>query len=202
MPSVIIYLDGSSVPLNTGQNRRAGLGWGIVVLANDSHVELYGAHSVDQQLTSFHEQVALVEAVRYAHQQGFAPEDVAFYTDDEITRNAQEGLHPGNCRAAWTQQLKGRIQQLACRLYDKDAWELVQTYLRGARVVKLKSHRNLVYNNRVDYLAKTAAYSLKASPREVVPYDDWLTAGFLRYIDNDTTTTWLAPFTGQTVLTH
>lgn len=112
MPSVIIYLDGSSVPLNTGQNRRAGLGWGIVVLANDSHVELYGAHSVDQQLTSFHEQVALVEAVRYAHQQGFAPEDVAFYTDDEITRNAQEGLHPGNCRAAWTQQLKGRIQQL------------------------------------------------------------------------------------------
>ena len=116
-----------------------------------------------------------------AHQQGFAPEGIAFYTDDEITRNAQEGLHPGNCRAAWTQQLKGRIQQLARRLYDEDVWELVQAYLQGARIIKLKSHRNLVYNHRVDYLAKNAAYSLKASPREVVPYDDWLTAGFLRY---------------------
>lgn len=202
MPSVIIYLDGSSVPLNANQNRRASLGWGLVVLANDSQVELHGAHSADQQLTGFHEQVALIEAVRYAHQQGFAPEDIAFYTDDEITCNAQEGMHPGNCRAAWTHQLKGRIQQLARRLYDEDVWELVRAYLQGARVVKLKSHRNLVYNHRVDYLAKNAAYSLKASPREVVPYDDWLTAGFLRYLDNDTTTTWFAPFTGQPLLTH
>ena len=200
MSSAIIYLDGSAVQLNT--KRHVSLGWGLVVLANDKQVEQHGAYRVPKALSAYHEQVALVEAVLYAHREGLAPEEVVFYTDDAIARNAQEGLHPGNCRAAWTSQLQGRIEQLARELYDADTWRLVKAYLQQTRLNKLKSHRNLVYNHRVDYLARNAAYSLKGTPREVINYDDWLAAGFVRYVDNDTTETWYAPFTNSLPSSH
>lgn len=197
MSSILIYLDGSSVQLSPKGGKQVSVGWGLVALANDTQVEQFGAHQLPISFSGYHEQIALVEAVRYAHQQGFTPEEVSFYTDDEILRNAQEGLHPGNCRASWTNQLRDRICKLVGHAYEVEMWPLVETYLRGARVNKLKSHRNLVYNHRVDYLAKNAAYSLKESPRAVTNYDDWLAAGFVRYLDNDTTETWFAPFTNS-----
>lgn len=192
MASLVMYLDGSVIKLN---HHAVSLGWGFVALANDTHVERHGAVRTGRELSGHHELLALTEAVLYAHQNGYAPHQVAIYTDDGGLTDGVSALSPENYRTAVWHALQARFELLVKRCYDEGALALVLQYLKGARMHKLKSHRNLVYNHRADYLARTSAYSLKEdTPREVQPFEEWLAAGFLRYLNNDETVTWYAPF--------
>lgn len=192
MAALVLYIDGSDIPLDKKKGRRA-LGWGLIALHDGLHIERAGCYHANAELTGFHELVAFVEGMQYAKQAGFQPDDIAIYTDDETVAYAHLAMHPENYRATAAIRLRHRIGKLSNALYGGKVAEQVVRYLTGARIHKLKGHRTCVYNNRVDYLANGLAQR-----KPIDDYDAWLAGGILRYRSPTETETWHPPFSGKT----
>lgn len=186
MASLILYIDGSEC---LRKNRRSNLGWGLVALHDGYMIERAGAYSVMLDMAGYHELVALFEAVRYATMAGFAPEEVAFYTDDETVGYAGARFHPENYRPCLADATMKRLTWVADRLFSPADLELSLMYLKRSRFHKVKGHRFCVYNNRVDYLARTIAKNLP-----MMDYGEWLETGITYYTAPEVSQVWYPPF--------
>lgn len=186
MASLILYIDGSEC---CRKNRRSRIGWGMVALHDGQMVERAGNYGVARDMTGYHELVALFEAVRYAHMAGFAPADVAFYTDDETVGYAGARFHPENYLPCLADATMTRLQWVADKLFSQDDLELSMQYLMRSRFHKLKGHRFCVYNNRVDYLARTIAKNMP-----MMDYGEWLATGIVYYTAPNVSEVWYPPF--------
>lgn len=93
---ITIFMDGSAIKQNQEKHEYV-LSWGMVAHHGDQTIEKFGHLSnVDMNYNCFHETVAFIEAMRYAKGQGFAFNQMSFYTDDMEVAHAGFMLHPGN----------------------------------------------------------------------------------------------------------
>ena len=83
MKSMVLHIDGSHVKGKGSNGPAHALGWGIVALFNDQHVEVQSATLINARLNGYHEMIAFVEAALFANARGYAPHEVTVYTDDE-----------------------------------------------------------------------------------------------------------------------
>lgn len=198
MASMLLHIDGSSVKSRAGQ-RRFVLGWGLVAHFAGTQAEAQGAVEVSQSFCGYHEMLAFVEGVLFAHARGYAPQDVAIYTDDEGIGYANWALHPGNYQGARADALGERLRRLTTALYSEATHALVLAYLREARIHKLRGHKFLIDQERADYLARQCAWrTLDGTAQSPLTFEQWLAAG-LEYYERgaDTPKTWYAPFVSQ-----
>lgn len=198
MTSLVLYIDGSSVRVSATSKKQSTLGWGLVAYCEEQQIERSGAYSVPTEHCALHETVALIEAVRFAHNAGYAPAQVSLYTDDEYIGYAGTYLHEGNYLGVQAQKLLQRVKQACKALYSPAVYELTVRYLHEARIQKVKSHSFLVSNHRCDYLAKRAA-KLEAKHEVASPFETfsaWLKKGFVYYTreSQGEPLTWYPPF--------
>lgn len=187
MASLILYIDGSDN--KSSVKKRRDIGWALVALHEGQMVERAGAYCLPQDMAGCHELVAFLEASRYAQQAGFPPEAVAVYTDDAIIGYAGAWFHPENYAPNRAEAVILRLKAVSDVLFTESDLELGLSYLKKARFHKLKSHRFCVYNNRVDYLAKSLA---KNAP--IMSYCEWLKNGITYYTAPDVSQVWHPPF--------
>lgn len=195
MASMLLHVDGSSVRSRAGVRRNV-LGWGLVAHFGGHQVEVQGAVEVGQGFGGFHEMVAMVEGVLFAHARGYQPEDVAIYTDDDVLGYANWSLHPDNYQGGRALALEERLRRLTTALYSEATHQLVMTYLREARIHKLRGHSFLVDQERADYLARQCAWrTLDGTQESPMSFAQWLACGLEYYARGaDTPSTWYAPF--------
>lgn len=194
--SLVIHVDGSNVFVSKSDVE--AIGWAVIACHDDELHERYGAvpHKRRGPLTGCHEQVAFVEAVKYAHEHGFAFENTTILCDDDIMGYAQTSLHEGNYKSTEASAVRARIARVVSQLYPVETVHLVLEAVEKATIHKLKGHSRMVYQERADYLAKHAARTLCELPTEpMLDYDAWLDAG-IRFYDHEKAEyqTWKAPF--------
>lgn len=169
-----IYMDGSA-KTRPGPGKKCDLSWGIVALFKDEHVELKGARlDLPRRFCGSHEDLALIEAVRFARSHGYSFESMSFVTDDSAACQAGGYLHPDNFRPHQAQELRARYKEMCDAFYDEATFEEVIECLSASRFTKVKGHAGVIYNMRVDYLARVARDPSQAP----IEYDDWLNEGF------------------------
>lgn len=206
---LVIYVDGAHQVKN---KQHHVLAWGLVALHDDEHHELHGQVLAPwpSPIGSCHEQIAFVQAVLYADQHGFAPEDVSIFCDDDIFGYAPFFLHPGNYKASRADQVMTRLHQVARHAFTREVKDLVLEAFQKSRITKLKGHSEIVYQERVDYLAKHALRTAlnPEVDRELLSMDDWLGRGLVIYepidpavLEADTAGDPLAPQRTHTRLT-
>ena len=194
--NLVLYADGSRV-LASNRKRQA-VGWAFVACHDGHYEERHGAIAEGKHgvLGGYCEQIAATHALLYAKEQGFAFEDVTLMTDDATVGYAPTALAPENFRVIEATRIHERLGVVAQKCFTPDVIEVVMQGLLCSRVHKVKGHSFLVYQERVDYLARTAAWAA-CHETEAAPlsYDDWMEQG-IPYYDwrADVKTTWHAPF--------
>lgn len=197
--SLVIHVDGSNV--FAPNSDLEAIGWAVIACHDDELNERHGAvlHKRRGPLTGYHEQVAFVEAVKYASENGFAFENTTILCDDQIMGYAQTALHQGNCRATEAAAVRARIARVVAELYPVGTVHMVLEAVEKATIHKLKGHSRMIYQERADYLAKHAARTVCELPTEpLLDYDAWLDTG-IRFYDHEKAEyqTWKAPFVGK-----
>lgn len=195
---MVVYIDGSrrTVPRGTFSEHPMYsdvLGWGMVVLRDDTMVELSGAIPVPRKAEGEHEMLAFVEAVRYIRNTGVPFNSVSIFTDDLNIAYAAQALHPDNFRQTEAGKIRRSVALVCSLVGDADLEAAVLECLMNSRFIKLKAHRFTVYNNRVDYLAAQASLRLTGVPAPVKSYEKWLSRGF-QYYTEEGAQRWHAPF--------
>lgn len=194
MSQMVLHVDGS-VCRDPASRRRIAVAWAVVAHFNGQYYEAQGA--LGRELNGSHELLAVVEGVLLAHARGYGPQDVAIYTDDLLLANAGWYLHPGNYKQSKAEAIVARLRHLTRQVYSDETHELVLRYLRDARLHWVKGHSFCVEQERADYLAKHAAWSLLGrTPGPLQSFEQWLDAGISYYEDPQTPRTWYAPFAG------
>lgn len=181
---LIVYVDGSQV---IGPQRRAqAQGWGLVALHDDQHHERRG-HFLGGKVSPLHgrhEHLAFVQAVLYARDQGFDPRQVSIYCDDDVFGYAAWSTHPGNFQGQKAEIVMQRLRGVAQHAFDASIIEPVLQTFFHSHIVKLRGHRQEVYQERVDYLAKfSARQALGLEEPDAAPMDmqTWLEQGLEIY---------------------
>lgn len=179
---LVLHVDGSRA--HTEGRHLLALGWGLVALHDDQHHERQGnlVYTRDDPFTGYHEHLAVVQGILYAHELGIEFSNVTLFTDDQVFGYAQQRLHPENYRQAAGHALRTRLRTLVNRLFPPEVFDLVLKALNEMLIVWVKGHQNHVYQERVDYLARTTArrcLGLEESPHLL--YDEWLARGFVNY---------------------
>lgn len=194
MAKVVAYIDGSCVKKGP---RSYSLGWACVLNVHDSLIEVSGARMGNKLTCGLHEIASFIEAVLYLHSHGYSFSDVALYTDDQIIGYYGHGLHPenyaGDKAEHLTSKLATTVEFLNCPAHVVD---LCLDFLRQARVHKVKGHSRQVYQERADYLARSAANNLAEKSASVLSFMDWLTVG-VPYYNGSTSNSpqwWHPPF--------
>lgn len=187
---IIMHVDGSSTKY-PGANYQYS--WGIVAEHDDQTVEILGQMPVSKEDNSNganpFEAVAWVKAYLYAKEQGFKPEEMAFYTDDAQIAYAQFFLHHPNNQGNGRVKLCEFLRKICSTFFYPELYDELLYCLTKARFIKVKGHRDTIYNLRVDYLAKIA----RDTTKQPLPFEEWLSKGFLNYTENGPFM-WLAPF--------
>lgn len=82
--TIVLHADGSQVRIKKGHKQATG--WAVVACQDDVTHERHGAILEGRHgaLVGYHEQLAIIHAFLYAHEQGFAFEDVTLFCDDAI----------------------------------------------------------------------------------------------------------------------
>lgn len=198
---MVLHIDGSHVKGKGSNGPAHVLGWGIVALFNDQHVEVQSATFINARLNGYHEMIAFVEAAIFANARGYAPHEVTVYTDDETVGYAGSVLHPGNYQITKAEQLHLRLRELTDALYCDKTFSLVMDYLRESRLHKIRGHNCLVYQERADYLARTGAWNLVKQEKEQessLSFMEWLNQGIAYYTkSSEPPKVWVAPFVKQ-----
>lgn len=192
---VILHVDGSSkqskrlaVTKLGKMDRPRTIGWGLVALHDNGHHERSGAYRIQRTDSIFgmHEAVAIAEGIEYAYVQGFEPEDVAMYCDDDLLGYSPTYLHSPNQLWRKSDAIVDCMQKVLQYLEPDNEVRLYRTlnYLRCMRMVKLKGHKMEVYQERADYLAgwesEQALYP-ESSSLSKKPFEQWLYDGFVVY---------------------
>lgn len=194
MAKVVVYIDGSCVKKAA---RTYCLGWASVINAHDTLIEFAGARMANKSSAGLHEIVAFVEAVLYLHSHGYNFSDVALYTDDQTIGYSGFWLHPENYVGHKADNVRMYLTAAVELLNCPD--QVVETcleFLRQARVHKVKGHSRQVYQERADYLARSAANNLAEKPTSVLSFLDWLKNGVPYYSGGTSNSPqwWHAPF--------
>lgn len=193
MSKMVLHVDGSVCRAIDGA-RRSSVGWAVVAHFSGTYLEHHGA--LERELNGYHELIALVEGVLLAHARGFEPCNVSIYTDDNVLGYAPWYLHPGNFKQSVAEALSAKLRFLTRLVYSDDVHELVLRYLRDAHLNWVKGHNFCVDQERADYLARHAAWSILGRPQApLLDVGRWLQAGIGYYEDSETPRTWHAPFT-------
>lgn len=195
---LVLHVDGSRVlpPSREFQS----FGWGLVAIHDDTHHEKFGNVRGKKQsiLNGHHEHIAFVEGVRYAVEKGFAFKDVTIACDDDIFGYSAFCLHEGNFGQVGAEKIKNRLKRVVDLCYSPPVYDQVMAAFLECRVIKLKGHRNDVYQERADYLAKFAAYvPVEPHRAPLIPYEDWLGQGFVCYSKGEVEpvrSIWYPPF--------
>lgn len=193
MAKMVIHIDGSAVKQS---GRTWFLGWSLVAQEQDAHIECSGVRAVKQDSCGLHEVVAFVEAVAFVHGRGMPFEEVALYTDDEKVGYAPFHLHPDNFSGYHAQNLRGIIQRAVevCGM-SVSMVNTCEEFLTKARVHKVKGHSRLVYQERADHLARSAARAMTDTPYASTSFAEWLQKGVMFYTSNEATAQfWHAAF--------
>lgn len=179
---LVIYVDGAH---QVQDKQHHVLAWGLVALHDDEHHEMRGSvlSPWPSPIGSCHEQIAFVQAVLYAKAHGFDLKNVSIFCDDDIFGYAPFFLHPGNYKPSRADQVMTRLHQVARHAYTPAVKALVLEAFEKCRITKLKGHSEIVYQERVDYLAKHALRSVLNPEvyRECLEMDEWLRRGLVIY---------------------
>lgn len=196
---IVIHVDGSNVI--TPKSNVEGIGWAVIACHNDQLIETNGGviHSRRGPLTGWHEQVAFIEGVLYAKNNGFNFKHLTILCDDDLFGYAQSWLHMDNFNQRRAQAVNERLERVAALLYpatSSDVIKLVHHAFKHATIHKLKGHSQMVYQERADYLAKFGARKVCGLEKNLpLSFEDWLIAG-IPYFDREEkcSKTWYAPF--------
>jgi ribonuclease HI len=193
---MIVYMDGSS--LYHQSKRSPTLGWGLVALNGDDHIEASGAKTdLARRHTNSHELLAFAETVRFLKRARFDFSDIDFYTDDEMIAYSGFTLHPGNyVSAKVVERFHEQLRFIVAEFYDESMYDDMLEALTKATFHKVKGHDGIIYNMRVDYLAKHAAYRASGQNKTHHEFDEWLEQGFMEYRKGDSYI-WYPPFVEQ-----
>jgi ribonuclease HI len=108
---IVLYVDGSGSQKTSSKGRSLPIGWGVVALHDDTHHEIVkGEYPRTGEEGALFETYAFIEGIQYAVEQGFSPEQISIYTDDERLSNGAFQLHPQNYAGTH------RISSLTARL--------------------------------------------------------------------------------------
>lgn len=187
MTNTIIHVDGSCY-------NKKYIGWGMLLLRNNEHVEQHG-HVVSYHLSGEHETLAISHAIAYCYERGIPPQDISCYCDDELLGYAPTYLHPDNYKALRRDQIiqrMNKVQELCFPLMPSSVFEY---YLKEMRITKLKGHKNEVYQERVNFLAKYESTTAGGLLKEFEDYDTWLNKGFINYGPERKASTYYPHFT-------
>lgn len=186
MTNCIIHVDGSSYP-DPITKKRNGLGWGIVALHDDESHESSGAYIgiKNQGMNGAHEDIALLHALQYMRDNGFAPESTSIYCDDDLMGHAPTYLAKGNYRGYQADLIERRVTRAATFIGQLDLVPKIMDELARAVVHKVKGHQGHVYQERVDYLAKWHARKMLGDQTEQLPFEAWLKKGLVVYMAPD-----------------
>ena len=117
--------------------------------------------------------------------QGFQPEQISIYTDDERLGRASFILHPENYVAPdVVAALKNRVKA-ACRRFGESAYENVLRCLTRSIVSKVNGSEFTLYHYRAHYLANAGRKSVELLSSEPAPavqgYDEWISSVAFRF---------------------
>lgn len=183
---VCIYIDGSELLYTENNVTMRSTGWALKAFCEKFDEEISGAVSLPKKqsisLSGSHEIYAFIQAVLFAINKGIDFENIVLFSDDEKIGYAKTILHKeNNMKHALTESLR----KICTHFFKKDLYDSCISFLEKAFIHKVKSHSMLVYNERVDYLAKCAAKQKAGiTGFEVLAEEDWLYRGFVVYSRN------------------
>ena len=157
--------------------------WGLVFTEGEDYFEVSGFRKVSHDFgAGYHELVACVEASLWLHSHGYSPSEVSFVTDDELTVYGRHAtIENGYAFRGQGDRLRLASASLVQRkIFTREAMDVCWSYLLNSRFDKVKGHAKNVYNERCDYLAKSAVRSETREDYKVMGYDEWLMQGFVR----------------------
>lgn len=190
--SIVLYTDGSQLGrmpnklkdrVAKGKNRRL-IGWAFIALHNDEMIECYGIKT-GLGVEDKHEYFAMVEAYLYAKSHGYLNSEISVYTDCQDFGDCIFSTRIENTRATSRENWINKLTQFLKSYYEFVEPDLFLEFLQNARIHKVKGHSFMVYNTRVDRLAKFAIKQYLC-PKEIgskyclPPFDAWIqkSAGF------------------------
>lgn len=187
--NIVIYTDGSQMlrlPKNLAKKSnvkdsfRKTISWAFVALHDDQLVECSGIKT-DRKAIDKHEWFAMMEAYLYATSHGFSIENISIFTDCQDFSDFAFSSMPENRRFVSRDKWLSRIDRFVKTFYKHvNAKEFIK-FLQTARIHKVKSHSFLVYNVRVDQLAKSTLIQFYDPTRRSLPnFEEWIKfyAGF------------------------
>jgi ribonuclease HI len=181
----VLYVDGSYVRIPAkGQGTRPTgiLGWGLVALHDNRHIERSGTLHVDHRnrLSGYYELLGIVQAVLYLYENVLDLDTSVIYCDDSLYAYSQTYLDPNNGHVEKGRVIEERVKHLCDHMFNDQIFHMVMHAFKNVRMVKLKGHSGQVYQSRVDYLARTTAVNVSKGlpPRyEHLRYFEWLQQG-------------------------
>ena len=167
-----MYVDGSSKKVG----KHTYEGYGVVLVVGDEMME-FSSGCVSTSKVQYHEHWAFLKGLTFAQSLGVCTKSLRVYCDDALFGNASFFLHDDN-RSPMKEKVLATLDAMGCN--DVERSLLLQTLQHG-NYVKLKGHKQEVYQERVDYLAKFTARFLSGESTEFLPYDQWLSMGFKQF---------------------
>lgn len=197
--SIVIYTDGSEVRTDVGAGRQYMSGYGVVAHYQNTTIELHGAVLLPSKVSGVHEIQAFLEGMLFALSHGFEYEDMVFYTDCRGVAYCGFYLFPENYVSKVTVERHLEKMQQVCELYyPAGTYEKALECSVKARFVKVKSHSNCVYNQRVDYLAKHGVRSRLGIPSKLFDFETWIDEGLCMHGQDGLAYHWRVPFSSHT----
>lgn len=171
--NAVMYVDGSC--FKGKPTEKFVNGYGVVLLVDDKHYELSEGALVTQNQVNQHEEYSFLFGLNLAASLGVDLTKLTVFCDDQSLGAANTWLHPGNYSSKGD-LVRKQVQTLR-RATDEQRSRMLW-FLEHGLVHKLKGHSLDVYQERVDYLAKHAAYRAMGKDEPLKPYDEWLSSGF------------------------
>ena len=166
---MVIYFDGGCFkdPNNKGfgQHRTICISYGIVLHCSEqAPVEANGGYTMKCSFDGMHEHIAFLEAFKLLKSRNIDYKKVSFYTDAQEIAYANLFLHTENYhptqKKTFVDIMKKCISFLEMEAYTEEIFDC----LNNSFFVKLKSHKGIVDNMRVDYLVRKHFHQAPIKP--------------------------------------
>lgn len=187
--NMVIYLDGGS-KRQSNTNKWWVLSWGLIVHFQDQTHEIKGALlDIMPEYSGQHENLAFLEAIKFAKSHDVKPENLSFVTDDSavcaVNNWAREfGKLDPNSKAI--QRLKSLLIYLKDQQgYDDDLFAYMRECLQFGNFTKVKGHARTVYNLRCDELAVNARNWALGDITPLLSFEEWLHDGFEYWVQRE-----------------
>ena len=179
MKSLIAYTDGSQINV-TNMTHVGGKIRSLIKISSSAFRIAY--EGIEEEFTYTYdfkqnpacpELMAICQTFLFAFEHDYTPSQVSIYTDYQNFVNFQYTLHSRR-NSPYLDQYPTvmKIKEL-CSIMDWDC-EVMIAYMKNSRIRWVKAHHGCIYNNRVDYLARTTAKGVYDSNAKVLHYDTWM----------------------------